>query len=307
MTLLITLNQIHNPSDQWMSCTIRSSGTKICVSPIPPRSTRPVPPNLLDPQIVQETVLSGRSITKFTSSAPSLTSSVVEALELQIQGSWTGEYRIGDRSADVTCFACVNDKELAGWFTSDQRTFFFTGTLNSLLKSFVVTFYSSDGFRYPDVRGELQVADRRYSMRGESTDFGFAFHSTPESMAEIAFDPTISGRYLGFYERRPNSFELHAELQATMNGIVAGRGTEDNRQFTIFGMVEAIQKKFFFVRIKGNEVTYYTGEAQLQTEIFFQGKWQIGERRGGFTLIKCMPDVGPAEDAAQCNIAQSTH
>jgi hypothetical protein len=299
MTLRIALNQIHNPSGQWMSCTIRSSVTNICVSPIPPRSTRPVPPNLLDPQIVHETVLPGRLITKFSSSAPSLTSSVVEALELQIQGSWTGEYRIGNRSADVKCLACINDKELSGWFASDQLTFFFTGTLNTLLKSFVVTFYSSDGFRYPDVRGELQVADRRYSLRGESTDFGFAFHSAPESIAEIAIDPTISGRYLGYYEHLPHSFELHVELQAMMNGIVTGRGTEDNRQFTIFGMVEAIQKRFFFVRIKANEVTYYTGEAQLQTEIFFQGKSQIGERKGGFTLIKCMPDLDPLEDLFQ--------
>jgi hypothetical protein len=95
---------------------------------------------------------------------------------------------------------------------------------------------------------------------------------------------------------------LLIELAATRNGIITGKGTEDNQQFTIFGMVDARVGKFFFVRIKGNDVTYCNGDAQLQGEIFFQGKWQVGTHRGGFTLIKYIQDsTTPEADAAVGN------
>jgi hypothetical protein len=141
----------------------------------------------------------------------------------------------------------------------------------------------------------LQVTEDRFIIQGQSGELTFNFRSEPGSMSEITLDETISGKYLGFYERRPHSFELNVELTATRNGIITGRGTEDNRQFTIFGMVDGRVKKFFFVRIKGNDVMYYNGDAQLQDEIFFQGKWQMGTHRGGFTLIKHMPDDPVAE------------
>jgi hypothetical protein len=300
MTLRLTLNQIHNPSNDWMSCTIGSNSAKICVSPIPPRSTRPIPQNLTDAHIVQEALLPPASIAKFTSSMTSASSSVVvSGLELQIMGSWKGGFRVGENSKDVSCVASIQEKEINGWFSFDSISYFFTGSLNTITKHFLLSFYSSQGMHYYDVRGDLQVAEDRYMMQGQSGELAFSFRSEPGSISEIAWDETISGKYLGFYERKPSSFELNAELTATRNGIITGKGTEDNRQFTIFGMVDARVRKFFFVRIKGTDVTYSNGDAQLQGEIFFQGKWQMGTHHGGFTLIKYIQDAAaPGADAA---------
>jgi hypothetical protein len=149
--------------------------------------------------------------------------------------------------------------------------------------------------KYPDVRGELQAAAGRYSIQAQSADIALSLNTEPDTITDIDVNALVSGNYVGFYEKSANSFEFHADLIALKNGIVTGSGNEDNRQFTLFGMFDEAQNRFFFVRIKGNDVTYYTGDTQLQTEIFFQGKWNVGRAgggsggSGGFALIKCMP------------------
>jgi hypothetical protein len=73
------------------------------------------------------------------------------------------------------------------------------------------------------------------------------------------------------------------------------KGTEDNRHFSFFGMVDARVHKFFLVRIKRNDTAYHNGDVQLQDEIFFQGKWRTGAHHGGFTLIRYMPEAAVPE------------
>jgi hypothetical protein len=104
-----------------------SNSAKICVSPIPPRSTRPIPQNLTDPDIAQEALLQPASIAKFTSSATLVSFSVVvSGLELQIMGSWKGGFRVGENLKEVSCVVSVQEKEINGWFSFDSISYFFT-------------------------------------------------------------------------------------------------------------------------------------------------------------------------------------
>ncbi|OHT11636.1 hypothetical protein TRFO_03834 [Tritrichomonas foetus] len=288
-SLRIELEQIYNPTNDWMACTLASSGSKVYVSPIPPRSTRPLPANIVDPQIILESVLSSSSIAKFTSSNAVVSSSViVESLDLHIQGKWTGEAHIADVTHEITSIACINEKEVTGWFSIDTTIYFFVGNLNTLSKSISYTIYESTAVRKTDVRGAISNEGGKYALSGKSGDFSFSLCLDQNQSRGIKEDPNISGSYVGFYERGPHSFELHADLNSLDNGIINGRGTEESRQFTIFGMIDFSKKRYFFVRNKGNDITYYNGEAQLTDEIFFQGEWKMGSISGGFTLIKCM-------------------
>jgi hypothetical protein len=291
MALRIALDQIHNPSDLWKSCAISSTNTKVSISPIPPRSTRPLPPNLSDPKIIQEVVLPPISVSKFTNSNASASPSstvVVEAIQVTLDAKWTADIRVADLRKTVTATACIREKELHGWFSMDSVLYFFTGTLNTLVRKCILTCYSSQGLKYPDIRGDLQVSAGRYAIQAQSADIAMSLTTDPETITDIDINSTLSGNYIGFYEKPPHSFEFRAEFLALKNGIVTGTGAEDNRQFTLFGLVDESENKFFFVRIKGNDLAYYTGDAQLQTEIFFQGKWHVARSTGGLVIIKCM-------------------
>lgn len=290
-SLKIELEQIHNPTNEWMSCTLGSNGAKVYVSPIPPRSTRPLPANIVNPQILQENALPASSISKFISLNATVSSSVVvESLELHIQGQWTGEVHFGDITHEITSIACINEKEVSGWFSIDDIIFYFMGNVNTLSRSVTYTIYQSNAIKKADIRGTISVDNGKYTMNGKSGDFSFTLRLDQDKTEIIKENPIITGNYVGFYERRPHSFELHADLNSSSCGLVNGRGIEESKQFTLFGMIDFPKKKFFFIRNKGNDITYYIGEAQLTGEIFFQGQWKMGSHNGGFSLIKCMED-----------------
>ena len=291
--LKLAMGQIHNPTNEWMSCTLGSNGAKIIVSPVPPRSTRPLPTNILNPQIVQESILPPNVIAKFTSDSATVSSSiVVEALELVLEGTWTGDAKVlGTHYSDVEAVICIKEKEINGWFKVESVTYFFTGNLNTLSRDVVFIGYSTNGGRpHNDIRGNLQVDEGMYILTALPNDFlSFTLSAGADSLVECKEDPQLEGRYLGYYEKGPSSFEMNATLMATKKGIVTGRGNERETEFAIIGMIDANNNTFFFIRLKGPEVTYYEGDANLTREIFFQGRWHSGSgQKGGFTLMKVM-------------------
>lgn len=299
-SLKIELDQIHNPTNEWMSCTLGGNGAKVYVSPIPPRSTRPLPANIINPQILLENPLPPSSISKFTSLNATVSSSVVvESLELHFQGQWNGEVHFGDVTHEITSIACINEKEVSGWFSIDDIIYFFMGNLNTLSRSISYTIYQSNAIKKADIRGMVSVDNGKYTMNGKLGDFSFILRIDQEKTEPIKENPIITGNYVGFYERRPHSFELHADLSSSTCGIVNGRGIEESKQFSLFGMIDFPKEVFFFVRNKGNDITYYNGEAQLTGEIFFQGQWKMGSHNGGFSLIKCMDDDKKDADPAK--------
>lgn len=288
--LELKMDLIHNPTNEWMSCVLEGKGSKVCVSPIPPRSVRPVPSNLMNPQIYNENFLPQSAITKFSSSNAYITSSIViEALELRIQGIWIGSFRLNDVTTEVQCHAYIKDQEVYGWFYINRIVYFLSGNLNPMSRNISYSLYNSKGNKYTEIRGSISTEENCYNIDGQSENIGFSLKIKQRDTKEIVEDEVISGKYLGFYERGPNSFKINATLTASADGIVIGTGSEEKRLFTLFGMVNSDTNKFFFIRLKGSETTYYNGDAQLQGEIFFQGHWHMGNHRGGISLIKCMP------------------
>jgi hypothetical protein len=248
-----------------------------------------MPSAISEPQISQETVLPPAAVAKFTATNAAANSSiVVEALELRIQGQWKGEIKISDTAREIVSAISIKDKDVNGWFVIDVVPYFLQGHLNTLSRNATFALYSGGGTKFSDIRGSLQLQSGQYILTGQSSDISFQLRTDTSAVSEITVNDVISGPYLGYYEKGPSSFELHAELCVTKDGIVSGRGHEENRQFSMFGMIDEERNRFFFVRLKGNDITYYNGEAQLQGEIFFLGRWQMQTQSGGFTLIKCM-------------------
>ena len=289
MSLKIVQEQIYNPTNDWMSCTLGNNNSKLYISPIPPRSTRPLPMNITSPEIVSESVLSASSVAKFTTSTASAQSSIVmESLELNFQGEWKGEAQIADAKHSIVSIACIREKDIMGWFSFDSVIYFFIGNLNTLTRSATFTVYESVARKRSDLRGSIVIDKKSYSIEGKSSDLSFALTIDQDKVSSIEEDKNITGQYLGYYEKSPHSFEIRADMTVFTSGIVTGRGTEESRQFTIFGMVDYQKKLFFFIRLKGNDITYYNGEAQLESEIYFDGCWKFGTNKGGFTLIRNM-------------------
>ena len=283
------MGQIHNPTDEWMACTLLNNESKICVSPIPPRSTRPLPANTTTPQIVQETILSEDVVAKYATSNASVSSSiVVEALQLKIMGAWQGDARVNGREFKVNeAQVCIKEKDVSGWFRDNSVVYCFVGNLNVLSRGIVLTCYSSAFTRFTEIKGRLQVSGSKYVMTCQGSDFSMNLSASGDTFVDIEENPVIGGNYVGFYQRGSNSFDMHLTLSATKNGLVSGKGTEDHKQLQLLGMVGE-NSRFFFARIKGTDITYFEGMATLQEQVFFDGQWHSGCQEGGISLIRVM-------------------
>lgn len=289
--LKIELRQIYNPTDKWMSCTLGSNGSKVFVSPIPPRSTRPLPNNISRPQIINESVLQPSQIARFSALKAIVSSSiVVESIELHIQGLWHGIVHIGDISKEIESVTMINEKEITGWFVVDEVIMYFIGNLNTLSRSVTYTIYESNAIKRTDIRGSVSIDDEKYVIDGKSGDFSFSLQLEIEDAQKIQSNENITGNYVGFYEKGPNSCEIHTDLKVTTLGLATGHGIEESKQFVLFGLIDLQKNQFFFIRNKGNDIICYIGRAYLTSEIFFQGRWNMGSNSGGFTLIRFMDD-----------------
>ena len=287
--LRIVLGQIHNPTNDWMSCVIGSSEAKISISPLPPRSTRPLPANTVQPQIVQEAVLAPEAVAKFETVSATVSSSiVVEALELTIQGVWTGEARINEQTIPVSAQVAIKEKEISGWFKDSGTIYYFTGSLNTLSRVVVFACYTSLGTRFTDLRGRLQVSGGKYVITCQTGDFAFSLTGDGATFTEVTRDEAISGRYKMYYTKGPMTYEVPTDIEATSNGLVSGNGKEDERRFVIRGMVDRETTSYMFLRIKGNDVSYILGTAQIRKEVDFEGTWRMGNQEGGFLLTRVM-------------------
>lgn len=288
-TLRLVMGVIHNPSNEWMSCVLKSNSQKVRVSPIPPRSTRPIPAALHNPEIVSESTIARQNTTKFEASRAVVSSSIViESLEVKIQGTWKGSITMGDLSEEVRLTLAVREKDLNGYFMFNNEIHFMYGNLNPISKKIVFSHFSLSQSRTnsksEEINGTLQLQNEKYTIVAQGSDFKMKI--VTDVVQDIEIDNTLSGFYIGNYSRGQILCEVLATITATTNGLVTGRGTEGNRDFTLFGMVDRESKKFNFVRIKAGEVMFYYGDASIEDDMAFHGHWQIESQRGDFNMIR---------------------
>jgi len=282
----ILQGQIHNPSNSWITCKIIEDDHKISISPIPPRSCRPLPPFFSNPKVIDEVIVPDTSI--FASLPPNVGYSF-DSFDISVHTLGMGSLVINGESITMSNNIFIINNYFYSAFSYNGVIYMIIIALSSINGTSFSKVYNSKGEFFDGINGDIAKNGNTFILRGQSDSVSIDFRFIPLDYQPNMENNSLSGNYLGYYVNGTTTIEESINFNVYSPGFFKGTGVENNSGITVAGYIEKQPKRFFFVVLKEGSYTIFEGEdCSLEGEVFFSGHWISEAGNGGMSFIKIM-------------------
>lgn len=293
--LIVRDSYIFNPTKLWYSCTVvetkpTTNENKFQIKVIPPRSSRNYPSGLFtNPTLIGVNKLRDKEIQNYCLAEGSSNPVVVDPIDVTISGIWTGIIEYDQKAAEISIVASVTSDNLVGWFTFNDQKIIISGRINTKSHSTVVDLYFSEGKKLRAMNGDFEREEGFLVLDVNNTEAHFNMKILETAGTSFPKDVIISGDYMGFYQKNNSDIEFSLKILANQMGLISGKGTENRRDFSIYGLHDAKTHHLFVVRPNGSDdYITYVGDLEGDDAVFISGQWRDRNNNGNFTFIKNM-------------------